>query len=303
MRRLARIAAAVAALVAIAAVVAPLAIMLREPDELRTLPADVPGRLVDVGGRRVHVVERGEGPPVVLIHGFGASTHDFVERVLEPLARTRHVIAVDLFGHGWSERRDDFAYGWTLWSEQIAGTLDALAIRRTAILGHSMGGAVASVFAARHPDRVDRLILADAFYPPTPDEITPAFRALRTPVLGEIALGAITDVSAPGFSAAHHARAVAWCRIRGTRRGMLRYVRDPTKLAELTAAYPAITAPTLVLHGSADQFARYAAMQRAVPAMRTARIVTIDGGGHFPFRDDPERLVQDVEAFLAATTD
>lgn len=276
-----------------------LAIDLREPDDGRALPDGVAGRLLDVGGRRVHVVERGEGPPLVLIHGFGGSTYDFEEFVLEPLARRHHVVAIDLLGHGWSERREDFDYGWTLWSEQILGTLDALAIPRASILGHSMGGAVAAVFAARHPDRIDRLVLADSFYPPTPDEITLPFRAMRTPILGELVLGAIGEASAPGFSAAHHARALAVYRIRGTRRGLLRYLRDPGKLAELSAAFPAIAASTLVLHGTADQFVRYAAMQRAVPAIPHARVVTLDGD-HFPYRDDVERFVRETEGFLAA---
>ena len=298
MRRLAIIAFKLALALAVVAGIGPLAISFREPLDGGALPPDVPGRMLDVGGRRVHVVEKGDGPPLVLIHGFGGSTGDFEEFVMEPLARSHRVIAVDLFGYGWSERRDNFDYGWTLWSEQVAGTLDALGVPRAAVLGHSMGGAVATVLAARHPDRVDRLILADAFYPPLPDEVTWVFRALRTPIVGELALGAVADASAPGFSAAHHERAVAWYRIRGTRRGMLRYVRNPARVPELAAAYPAVTAPTLVLHGTADLFVRYAAMQRAVPAIRTARVVTLDGGGHFPFRDDPERLVRETEAFL-----
>ena len=298
MRRLAIAAFAILALIASATALGPLAIRWREPDDGRTLPSGVPGRLLDVAGRRVHVVELGEGPPLLLIHGFGASTDDFQEFVLAPLARSHHVVAVDLYGFGWSDRGDDLAYGWSLWSEQIAATLDALGIHRSSLLGHSMGGAVAAVFAARHPDRIDRLILADAFYPPTPEEISWPFRLLRTPVVGELVLGLVADASAPGFSQAHHERALGWYRIHGTRHAMLRYVRDPTKLAELTAAYPAIMAPTLVLHGKADEFVRYAAMQRATPAIRGARIVTLTGG-HFPFRDDPEPFVRDVEAFLA----
>ena len=281
------------------AALGPLAITWRETDAGTMLPSDVPGRLLDVGGRRVHVVERGEGPVLILVHGFGASTHDFEEFVMEPLAKSHRVVAVDLFGFGWSERREDFAYGWPLWSEQIVGTMDALGIARASIVGHSMGGAVAAVLAARHPARVERLILADAFYPPEPSEVSVVFRALRTPIVGELALGALDDVSAPGFSAAHHARAQAWARIRGTRRAMLRYVRDPAKLEQLRTAYPAITTPTLVLHGSNDQFVRYAAMQRAAPGIRGAQIVTLSGD-HFPFRDDPAAFVREIEAFLMA---
>jgi pimeloyl-ACP methyl ester carboxylesterase len=100
-------------------------------------------------------VEKGPGAPLLLVHGFGASTFDYEERVLEPLARSHKVVAVDLYGFGWSERNDEFAYGWALWSEQLAGTLDALGIERAAIAGHSMGGAAAAVFAARHPERVE----------------------------------------------------------------------------------------------------------------------------------------------------
>lgn len=300
MRRIAVAGLALAVLLVGLVVLAPFAISWREPDDGRQLPTDVPGRMLDVGGRRVHVVEQGKGPAVLLLHGFGGSTDDFEEHVLEPLARAHRVIAVDLFGFGWSERSDDFAYGWSLWAEQLAETLDALGLQRATIVGHSMGGAVGAVFAARHPERIDRLILADAFYPPEESEISLVFRALRTPLLGEVVLAAVDDGSAPGFSAAHHERARQWYRIRGTRRGMLRYVRDRTKLAELRAAYPEIAAPTLVLHGAQDRFVAYAAMQRATPAIRGVRIVTLPGD-HFPFRDDPASFIREVEAFLGTS--
>ena len=128
------------ALAAAVAIGGPFAIRMREPAVGGALPPGVPGRLLDVGGHRVHVVEQGSGPPLVLVHGFGASTFDYEERVLEPLARSHKVIAVDLYGFGWSERSDEFAYGWPLWSEQLAGTLDVSGIERAAIAGHSMGG-------------------------------------------------------------------------------------------------------------------------------------------------------------------
>ncbi len=294
MKRLFTLLLALAALLALAVVLAPVAIRLREPDDGRALAAGVPGRLLDVGGRRVHVVERGDGPPILLVHGFGASTQDYEDFVLAPLAQSRRAIAVDLYGFGWSERSDDFAYGFALWAEQLAGTLDALGIERASVAGHSMGGAVAAVFAARHPERVDRLVLADALYPQEPGETPLVFRLLRTPGLGELALALVADASPPGFSPAYRERTRAWYRIRGTRRASLRYIREPNKWSELSAAYPAIAVPTLILHGTADAFVAYAAMERAAPAIRDARVVSIPGGGHFLLRDTPEVFVREV---------
>jgi pimeloyl-ACP methyl ester carboxylesterase len=287
------------AVVALAALLGPASIALRERDEGRTLTAGVPGRLIDVRGRRVHVVERGAGAPLVLIHGFGGSTHDFEEFVLEPLGRTRRAIAVDLFGFGWSERSDDFRYGWTLWADQLAGTLDVLGLERASVAGHSMGGAVAAVFAARHPHRVDRLILADALYPSEPGETPWIFWALWTPGVGELLLGLVDEATAPGFSLAYRERARAWYRIRGTRRASLRYVREPGKLAELASVYPKIMASTLVLHGTDDESVPYAAMERTVPAIRAVQVVPLPAGRHFLLRDAPESFVREVDRFLA----
>jgi pimeloyl-ACP methyl ester carboxylesterase len=295
MKRLLALLLALAALLALAVVLAPpVAIRLREPDGGHALAAGVPGRLLDVGGRRVHVVERGDGPPILLVHGFGASTEDYEDFVLEPLAESRRAIAVDLYGFGWSERNDDFAYGFAPWADQLAGTLDALGIERASVAGHSMGGAVAAVFAARHPERIDRLVLADALYPQEPNETPLVFRLLRTPGLGELALALVADPSPPGFSPAYRERARAWYRIQGTRRASLRYIREPNKWSELSAAYPAIAAPTLILHGTADAFVAYAAMERAAPALRSARVVPIPGGEHFLLRDSPDVFVREV---------
>ncbi len=285
-------------LAVLAVVVGPLAIALREPGGSDALPRDVPGRMIDVAGHRVHVVEQGEGSPVLLVHGFGASTFDFEDHALAALARSHRAVAVDLYGFGWSDRGDDFAYGWTLWSDQLVGVLDALGLARVSIVGHSMGGAVAAVFAARHPDRVDRLVLVDALYPQEEGEIPLVFKALRMPVVGELALGLTADPSPPGSSDAYRARSRAFAAIPGTRGAWLRYVRDRGKRAELGAAYATITSPTLVLHGTADASVSFETMQRAAPAIRGVRIVPLPNGSHFPLRDTPDAVVREVEAFL-----
>lgn len=286
-------------LVGVLALLGPGLIAWREPDDGRRLPAGVPGRLIEVDGRQVHVVEAGVGPTVLLVHGFGASTQDFEQFVFEPLAQTRHVVAVDLYGFGWSERRSDFAYGWTLWSDQLAHTLDALGIEQATVIGHSMGGAVATVFAARYPDRIERLVLADSFYPLDPSERPLVFSLLQVPILGELMLGASEHTSPAGFSDDYVARAVLWNRIRGTRQAALQYVRDTTKLDELASAYPSVSARTLVLHGTADAFVPIAAMQRWAPRIADAQVVTLSGGSHFILRDRADDFLNEVRRFLA----
>jgi pimeloyl-ACP methyl ester carboxylesterase len=112
-------------------------------------------------------------------------------------------------------------------------------------------------------------------------------------------LGLVADTSPPGFSAAYYERARPWHRIAGTRRGFLDYVRDPNRRAEMSAAYPRIAAPTLILHGTADANVPYAAMERAAPAIRRARVVKLEGGGHFLLHTAPDAFVREVDAFLA----
>jgi pimeloyl-ACP methyl ester carboxylesterase len=152
------------------------------------------------------------------------------------------------------------------------------------------------VFAARHPERVEKLVLADALYPLEPAEIPLVFRGLRTPAGRADARARGRHQPGPA-SAAYYERARPWHR--SPEPGGLDYVRDPNRRAEMSAAYPRVAAPTLILHGTADANVPYAAMERAAPAIRGARVVKLEGGGHFLLRDAPEAFVREVDAFLA----
>src|SRR5690606_8596517 len=101
-----------------------------EPVDVVALPADVPGRLLTVDGKTVHVVEQGDGEPVVLVHGFAGNTTEWEDTILAPLAERHRVIAVELFGMGFSQRLDDTVYDYELWARQLVGLLDVLGIER-----------------------------------------------------------------------------------------------------------------------------------------------------------------------------
>ena len=119
------------------------------------------GASVDAGGMKTNYLEAGSGPAVVLIHGSGPGVTAYANwrLVLPALAPRFRVIAPDMAGFGFSERPEKADYGVDLWSEQVAGLLDALGIERASVVGNSFGGAIALRLAARHPDKVAKLVL------------------------------------------------------------------------------------------------------------------------------------------------
>jgi pyruvate dehydrogenase E2 component (dihydrolipoamide acetyltransferase) len=127
-------------------------------------------QLVEVEGRTISYLTLGDaaGEPVVLVHGFGGDKNSWLF-VQQPLAETHTVHALDLPGHGASEK--DVADGsLATLAGAVVGFLDALGIERAHLVGHSLGGAVAAAVAKASPGRVASLtLLAPAGYGPDAD--------------------------------------------------------------------------------------------------------------------------------------
>ncbi|MFI2609762.1 alpha/beta fold hydrolase [Kitasatospora sp. NPDC018619] len=121
---------------------------------------DVRNRTVDLPGATLAYRESGrpDGPPLVLLHALGERAADW-DTVLPHLAPGHHVYALDLRGHGDSARTP--AYSLEAMREDVLAFLDALALDRIDLVGHSMGGVVASLLAQAAPERIDRLVLED----------------------------------------------------------------------------------------------------------------------------------------------
>jgi 2-hydroxy-6-oxonona-2,4-dienedioate hydrolase len=119
-----------------------------------------------VSGAKIHYIEAGTGPTVVLLHGLGASTVNFVFSI-DPLAQSFHVIALDQIGFGESDK-PRINYRITTYVEFLDGFLKELKIERASLVGKSLGGWVAAAYALEHPQRVEGLVLVDAagFAPP-----------------------------------------------------------------------------------------------------------------------------------------
>ncbi len=104
----------------------------------------------------------GASPARVYLHGLGASSAPYyAEAVAHPLLAGRRSLMLDLLGFGISDRPAGFAYSLEGHADALAVALAKIGLRRSEIVGHSMGGAVAIVLAARHPEMVRSLVLVD----------------------------------------------------------------------------------------------------------------------------------------------
>lgn len=130
----------------------------------KTEPAEVTvpgGRLLDLPGGEVQIVDRGprDAPPIALIHCFTCAI-DWWDATMPLLARDHRVIAIDLLGHGGSEKP---ASGYSIpdQADLVATALQRLGVRKAEIVGHSLGGTVAVALAQRHPEAVERVAILD----------------------------------------------------------------------------------------------------------------------------------------------
>lgn len=111
----------------------------------------------------IRIAEAGRGKPqaLMLMHGIGGHLEAYAKNVVE-LARDFHVVALDLVGHGLSDKPTHLDYWPATYADQLAQLMDALEIERAHISGESLGGWVAGEFALRYPHRAQRLVLNTA---------------------------------------------------------------------------------------------------------------------------------------------
>ena len=126
------------------------------------------GQFVTVDGVRLHYLEKGEGPPVVLLHGNLVTAEDFgTSGVLALLAKRHRVIAFDRPGFGYSDRPHGSAWSARAQADLLRDALITLGINRPVVLGHSWGAAVALALALNHPTAARGLVLLSGYYYPT----------------------------------------------------------------------------------------------------------------------------------------
>ena len=146
------------------------------------------GRFLEVNGVRLHYIERGEGQPLVLLHGNGSMIQDFESSGLIDLAAKRYrVIVFDRPGFGHSSRPRNVVWTPNAQAQLLKVALERLGVTQALVLGHSWGASVAIALALRHPELVDGLVLASGYYYPTPRFDVIALSAPAIPIVGDVA--------------------------------------------------------------------------------------------------------------------
>ncbi len=295
-----------------AAAVAGLAAGLAAADRRRWRPPAVTGTIREVDGARVHVVEAGSGPTVVLVHGFAGSVFSW-RAVIPELAREARVIAVDLPGFGASDRRRGIGYGHERQAARLAELLRGLGIERAALVGHSMGGAIVQRLAVREPALAGRLVLVASVSAGENLDVgrrrragALAFGALELATWSPTAMYALGRralrrmVFDPAFVTEPVVRGyIDPLLVRGTVGAVGEMAREHA--AEAPAPLAAIRAPTLVVGGAADIVvppARADDLANAIPGAE--RPVILERAGHLPAEERPDAFLRAVLPFLRA---
>lgn len=120
-------------------------------DAERQVPPD--GRYIRVDGARLHYVDKGTGPAIVMVHGLAGQLRNFGYGMLDILAKDHRVILVDRPGSGYSTADEDREPNIVEQAAIVARFIEALGIDRPLLVGHSLGGAIALALALDHPDR------------------------------------------------------------------------------------------------------------------------------------------------------
>lgn len=261
------------------------------------------GRIVEVDGYGVHVAERGEGPAMLLLHGFGGGTYHF-DALAERLSRTHRTIAVDLKGFGYSER--DASTGLSH-SDQVAmlvGLLRELGVGRAVVVGHSMGGAIAQRLAAQHPELVEALVLIASA--PADRRMARRVRvpgALVRPLLPALGRLAADRLLAASFydrtrlTPELREEYLRPARIRGSMDGLMKMIRDAANDPPVDLSR--ITQPVLLLFGADDPVVPLEIATELRRGMPHARLVVIDRAAHLLQVERADECAAAIEEFLA----
>lgn len=265
-------------------------------------------RVTEIGETFVSYLDDGSGEPVVLLHGIPTWSYLWMP-VLGALTRRARVLAPDLAGFGFSDKRDRFDRSIARQAEIVDAWMERIAVPSAVIVGHDIGGGVALRLAALFPSRVRKLcIINSVCYDSWAIELMLQFghpeadRRLSASMAG----GLLRQALKGGFARRPPVEFIdGLLAPYSTETGKLSLIRNASALntnltTEIAPLLPSLRVPTLILWGEDDAFQPIAYGERLAWDVPGAHFVRLGGAGHFAMADRPRAVAERLGAFVDA---
>ena len=250
----------------------------------------------------------GQGAPVLLLHGIPTWSFLYNE-VIPQLGRHHRVIAPDLLGHGYSDRRDFFDRSLLAQTDMIVRFMDHLEIERAHFVGHDTGGGVSLIIAIHHPARVDRLVLTNVVaYDswPIDDMVALGNPEWRSKSPKDVADFIVSGLPEGIFNQDRLTRAFKEGIVApySDEEGKISIIRNASALntnhtTMLVERHGEIRAPTLCLWGVHDPWQTIRDGERLAQEIPDARLVRVENASHWIPHDAPDIFSEEIRSFLA----
>lgn len=262
-------------------------------------------QLVDVNGIELRYVDEGDGPPLLLVHGFPLD-HSMWKHQIQGLTGALRVIAPDLRGFGKSGVTDG-TVSMEQFADDLAALLDALNLEQpVALCGLSMGGYIAFAFARKYPQRLSRLILCDTRAVGDDPAAKKKRRESADRVLAAGVGGLVEDMLPRLFhplTLERHPRDVEQIKqvmMDANPHGVAAALQGMAERPDSTALLKKIRVPTLVIVGEKDLISPAKEMREIADGISGARFVKVAEAGHMAPLECPQVVNAELRAFVVA---
>lgn len=276
-------------------------------DEMIKRYAQAPSQFMTLAGQEIHFRDEGSGPALLLLHGMGASLHTWDQWTLA-LQDSFRIIRVDLPAYGLTGPHPTHDYSLAAYTRFVDDFIERLGLDAVSIAGNSLGGAIAWSYAAAHPDKVNKLILIDAWGFPDPNrKPTLGVRLAQTPILQNI-VRYVTPrslIAKSIYEVYGDTSKVQESLIDRYYEMMLAEGNREAFIARQDSPFPfdkerlaAIYHPTLLQWGEEDSWIPLAIGDSFMRALPNAKMISYPGVGHLPMEESPQQTVMDARHFL-----